>query len=84
LGHEALVRVMRDWWERFGAELVASWGTELQFNVDRPPSDVETAYGLEREQVAVAAYTVAGPCVSVRQHARALLHRHDWYLHEKP
>lgn len=84
LGHEALVRVMREWHERFGAELVASWGTELQFRVARPPTDVETAYELALQQAAVAESTIAGPGISVRQHARALLQRHDWYLHERP
>jgi hypothetical protein len=84
LGHEALVRIMRSWWERFGAELIASWGTELQFRVDRPPTDTQVAYDLAIEQVAVAESTTAGPCVSMPKHARALLGRPDWYLHEKP
>jgi hypothetical protein len=66
-GHEALIRVMEGWWERFGAELIASWGTELQFRVERPPSDIQSAYELALEQAAVAGYTIVGVGVSVRQ-----------------
>ena len=37
--HEGLVRLMRDWQQRYGAQLVASWGTMLQFAVTSPPAD---------------------------------------------
>jgi uncharacterized protein DUF4253 len=84
LGHEALVRVLQEWWERFGAELVGSWGTLLEFRVARPPTDVRTAYDLALQHAAVAPCTIVGPCVSVRHHARALLHRQQWVLHERP
>jgi hypothetical protein len=83
-GHEALVRISREWSERFGAELVASWGTMLEFRVTRPPTDIATAYDLALQHSAVAPYTLVGPGVSVREHARALLHREWWLLHERP
>jgi Domain of unknown function (DUF4253) len=83
-GHEALIRILFDWWERFGAELVASWGTELQFIVRRPPAEIDTAFALAVEQVKIAAAMIHPLGVTVRRHARALLGRGDWYLHERP
>jgi Domain of unknown function (DUF4253) len=84
LGHEALIRVLADWSERVGAELLGSWGTLLELCVTRPPTDVDTAYELAVQHHAVAPYTLHGPGVSIRQHARALLNRRHWLLHERP
>lgn len=84
LGHEALIRVQQHWFERYGAVLMASWGTQLEFEVARPPADVPSAFPLALEQAAVAPYTIMGPGVSVRQHARVLPGRLTWYLHERP
>jgi hypothetical protein len=84
LGHEALIRVMAEWSERYGAELLGSWGTMLEFRVTRPPSDMDTAYEAAVQHHAVAPFTLYGPGVSIRQHARALLNRHSWLLHERP
>lgn len=84
LGHEALIRVQHYWWKRYGAVLMASWGTQLEFDVARPPADVHSAFPLALEQSAVAPCTIILPGVSVRQHARALPGRPTWYLHERP
>jgi hypothetical protein len=85
-GHAALVRMLERWEERHGAELVASWGTMLQLTVARPPTDVERAFELATEQVLVAYDTIAlpHPDVTVRAHARALLGRPEWFLHDRP
>jgi hypothetical protein len=36
-GAERLIAVLRSWHERYGAELVAHYGTMLEFVVRRPP-----------------------------------------------
>jgi hypothetical protein len=41
---------LRSWRERYGAELVASWGTMLQLSVNAPPADLQDAFELAVEQ----------------------------------
>lgn len=83
-GHERLIAILRSWRERFGAHLVANWGTMLQFLVVRPPRTLEAAFALAVEQSLVAPSTLSLPGVTVRDHARALLDRGEWLLHERP
>lgn len=78
-GHETLVSVMGSWRERFGAELIASWGTMLQFVVSRPPHTIGEAFTLAVEQ---AAFGIGDD--SLREHTRALLHRPTWFLITNP
>ena len=80
----ALVRVPRSWHERFGAELVAHYSTMLEFVVERPPTDLDAAFDLACEHDAIAPCTLVLPGVSLRQHARSLLGRTTWFLHERP
>lgn len=84
LGHEALICLLRHWHQRYGAEVVASTGTVLYLHARRPPMSVQQAYELAFEQAWVAPYTLGGPGVSLRDHARALLRRDRWLLHERP
>lgn len=86
LGHDAanFIAVLRRWEATWGAELVAHYGTMLQFAVDRPPRDQQSAYLLAREQIAVAPCTTALPLVGVKAHANALVGRGSWFLHERP
>ena len=83
-GHEALIAVLRAWHARHGAEVVASWGTMLQLAVARPPTDLDEAFALAVEQDRVAFDTLMGRGVSLREHARALLGRREWFLHSRP
>lgn len=80
----ALVTLARGWHERYGAELVAGWGTMLQFVVERPPADVEAARELAFEQLVVASDTIMLPGVLPDAHARALVGRRTWFLHSRP
>lgn len=80
----ALAAVLRSWRERYGAELVASWGTMLQFVVARPPNTLSDAFALALEQEHVALPTLGLAGVTVRNHARALLERSTWFLHDRP
>ncbi|MGH9225887.1 MAG: DUF4253 domain-containing protein [Acidimicrobiales bacterium] len=79
-----LIAVVRSWHERFGAELVANWGTALQFAVARPPTTFDEAWPLALEQVAVAPGTTGLPAVLLRHHAQALVGRRTWLLHQSP
>ncbi|MEL6894154.1 MAG: DUF4253 domain-containing protein, partial [Actinomycetota bacterium] len=80
----ALLALVRSWNRRFGAELVAHYGTMLKFIVERPPSSIDDAFQLACEQYWVAPCTTALPGVSLRDHARALLDRPTWFMHERP
>ncbi|UXI65805.1 DUF4253 domain-containing protein [Tahibacter amnicola] len=81
---QTIVALLREWHARFGAELVAHYGTILQFGVARPPATPEAAFELAWQQHVVAPCTTLLPGVSVRNHARALLHAQRWFLHERP
>ncbi|MDX6687493.1 MAG: hypothetical protein QOF86_3621 [Baekduia sp.] len=75
---------LRSWNTRFGAELVASWGTMLDFVVRRPPEDLDAAFALATEHAAIAPATMGLAGLTIRDHARALMHRREWQLHERP
>jgi hypothetical protein len=64
--------------------MVASWGTMLQLEVTRPPQQLREAFELAVEQYAVASSTLDLAGVSIRDHARSLLHRTEWFLHDRP
>ena len=82
--HEGLVRLMRDWQQRYGAQLVASWGTMLQFAVTSPPQTLEDAHALALQHVTVAPCTTVMPGVAVRDLAHDLRRSGGWFLHERP
>jgi hypothetical protein len=81
-GHERLIALLRSWRERYGAELVANWGTMLQLTVSAPPQTLDEAFELAVEQWATATHTVAQG--TIRDHARALVGRQEWFLHSRP
>lgn len=83
-GAEKLVAILRSWHGRYGAELVAHFGTMLEFVVSRPPRSLDEAWQLAREQELIAPCTTALPGVPLRHHARALVGRSTWFLHERP
>jgi len=81
---EKMMTVLQSWQQRFGAELVAHYGTILQFVVQHPPSTLEAAFQLAGEQYMIAPCTLELPGITLREHARALLHTQRWFLHERP
>ena len=85
-GHSlaGLIAVLRYWEDRYGAKLVANWGTVLQFVVERPPESLDAAWDLARQQHLIAPDTFARAGLATRAHARALLDRRDWLLHSRP
>jgi hypothetical protein len=78
------IALLRSWERRYGAELVAHWGTMLQLVVANPPRTLEDATALAREHIAVAPCTTALPGLSIASYARALVGRTTWFLHERP
>jgi hypothetical protein len=84
LPSHALISILRRWRARFGAELVAHWGTMLQLVVDEPPTSTESALALAREQELVAPCTTAMPGASTEEHAALLMGSERWFLHERP
>ncbi len=84
VGTPFAIALLRRWEERWGAELVAHWGTMLQLVVSRRPGEPEDAFGLALEQELIAPCTTLLPGVSLRDHARTLLHADAWFIHERP
>lgn len=79
-----LVAILRSWNERFGAELIAHWGTMLQFNVANPPDTLDAAWEIATEIDLIAPSTNELPGIVVRDAARTLWRRRTWFLHERP
>ncbi|BAL89325.1 hypothetical protein AMIS_41050 [Actinoplanes missouriensis 431] len=77
---ESLGAAILEWEQRWGAQLVASWGTMLQFLASRPPSDSEDAWGLAGQLMAV------GGSLQHEQWelALALPRGEAWFLHCRP
>lgn len=76
----ALVAALRRWNGRWGAELVASWGTMLQFTIGRRPQPGEEAWDVAGQLLAW------GGSLQMSQWQLALvLSRVDtWFLHDRP
>ncbi len=79
-GHAALIAALRTWQARYGAELmVAGDGSWLHLAVERPPTDIKSAFALATQ---LQLFGIAdGP--GVRSYARDLIGRTDWYLQER-
>jgi hypothetical protein len=78
-----VVAAVRRWHENWGAEPVQVWG-DIQFHVERPPTDLDSAWGLAREHYLMARDTVVRPDIFIRDYARALLSSRFWCLHRDP
>ncbi|MBF0377438.1 MAG: DUF4253 domain-containing protein [Desulfamplus sp.] len=79
-----IVALLDEWHSKYGAELVGHYGTMLHFVVDRRPSTPNEAFHLAWQHNMVAPCTTILQGVSIRDHARALLHTNKWFLHERP
>ncbi|MGC4812725.1 DUF4253 domain-containing protein [Micromonospora sp. DT228] len=76
----AWAAAMREWDQRWGAGLVAAWGTMLQFVVDRPPRPGQQAWELAGQLLAV------GGSLQYQQWqlALAVAGSDAWFLHDRP
>lgn len=83
-GTEYFIALGKSWEQRFGAELVADYGTMLQCLVSRPPADPHEAWELAREHDLAAPSNLALPGLPMRHYARGLVGHDRWFLHERP
>ena len=60
----------------------ADAGETQRTPVARPPRTLADAFALAVEQDLLAPMTLTG--ATVRDHARALLERPEWFLHDRP
>lgn len=79
-----MITVLEYWRRAYGAELVANFGTMLEFVVARPPETLDAAWELAVQQDLIARSTLAGRGVTIRDHARTLISRPTWFLHNRP
>ncbi|HEV2218739.1 MAG TPA: DUF4253 domain-containing protein [Candidatus Dormibacteraeota bacterium] len=80
---DRLIKAAKGWHERFGAECVLV-SPFTQLRVDRPPSDISTAWEVAREHFELARDTLVLPGTRVRDYARALMKARYWELKSKP
>ncbi len=74
----------RHWEQRYGAELVAHYGTMLGCFVRNPPNNLSEAFELAKEHYAMAPYEFYVSSMSLRDYARGLVGSYSWFLHERP
>jgi hypothetical protein len=79
-GRDGLAAAIRQWEQQWGAELVASWGTMLQFVVSRRPALGEQAWQLALQHLAVGG-SLQTPAWEL---ALALTRSDAWFLHDRP
>lgn len=79
-----MITILEYWRRRYRAELVANWLTMLEFVVTQPPRTLDAAWELAVQQDLIAGSTLSGPGVTIRDHARALINRPTWFLHNRP
>lgn len=84
VGAEHYIALGKSWEERYGAELVAHYGTMLQCLVSRPPESMGEAFPLAREHHLASPCTLDLPCFLLRDYAKALVRWDRWFLHERP
>lgn len=83
-GSEYYIALGRSWEERFGAELVAHFGTMLQCLVSNPPKTFVEAWPLAVEHDLVAGCTLSLPGIKLRDYAHSLIGWEKWFLHDRP
>ena len=83
-GTEYYIPLLKYWSEKYGAKLVAHYGTMLQFFVSEPPVLIQDAWKLACQHDLVAPCTLALPGITVRHHALSLVGNVRWFLHERP
>ena len=79
-GRTGLAAAIRQWEQQWGAELVASWGTMLQFVVGRQPALGEQAWQLALQHLAVGGSLQTPPW----ELALALTRSDAWFLYDRP
>jgi hypothetical protein len=74
-----LCALLRSWEDRFGARLLAVFGSELHLAVERPPTDTRSANRLALEHaLSTATSVVDDPPTPFPEYARELVGRTAW------
>lgn len=84
IGTPTVISLLKKWHGKYGAELVGHYGTMLNIRVSKLPQDMDEAFELAIEQAVIAPCTTSLPGISLKDHARSLLHQKEWMLHERP
>lgn len=79
-GRVGLAAAIRHWEQQWRAELVASWGTMLQFAVGRQPALGEQAWQLALQLLALGGNLESPPWAL----ALAVTRSEAWFLHDRP
>jgi Domain of unknown function (DUF4253) len=83
-GTTVAISFLKNWYQKYQAELVCHYGTMLQLNVGRRPATLEDAFELAMQQETLAQCTIILPGICLRDHARSLMVVDRWFLHERP
>ena len=81
---EKAISLLRKWNAKYGAEVVAHYGTMLHIKVAKKPETTEEAFELAKEHESFAPCTTALPGATLSDLAIALMSRDTWFLHERP
>jgi hypothetical protein len=81
---EKAMQLLKQWHDRYGAEIVAHYGTMLHLKVKKKPESPAEAFVLATEQEAFAPCTTVLSGATLCDLAIALMHRESWFLHERP
>jgi len=81
---EKAISLLRKWNAKYGAEVVAHYGTMLHITVAKKPETTKEAFELAKEHESFAPCTTALPGATLSDLAIALMSRDTWFLHERP
>lgn len=78
IGTPSVIRLLRDWQQRYGAELMCHYGTVLQLNVSTPLSCASDAYEVASQLEPLCMQN------DFAQSASGLLGATHWHMHNRP
>lgn len=84
IGSEAVIAQLKQWYEKYQAEIVMSYGTLLNFVVGKPPATTEEAMELAYSHSLLAPCTIVLPGTPINEYAMGLMQTTKWCLHERP
>jgi hypothetical protein len=83
-GGELSTLLLKKWFDRWDAKVVAHSGTMMNFEVGNPPKSLAEAAEVAWEHYLLAQCTTTLPSIPLFEYALALVGHPRWSLHEKP